>query len=71
VNPELRLIGNDHRAACHYAEEAQQSDVGVAHIATETRVSPPQPEQPAVAASSASSQTPVRDASGSPIADPS
>jgi oligopeptide transport system ATP-binding protein len=33
VDPELRVIGNDHRAACHYAEEAQQSDVGVTHIA--------------------------------------
>jgi oligopeptide transport system ATP-binding protein len=33
VDPELRVIGNDHRAACHYAEEAQQSDVGVTHVA--------------------------------------
>ncbi len=31
-DPELRLIGDDHRAACHYAEQAQASDVGVAHI---------------------------------------
>jgi oligopeptide transport system ATP-binding protein len=31
VDPDLRLVGADHRAACHYAEEAQKSDVGVAH----------------------------------------
>jgi oligopeptide transport system ATP-binding protein len=35
VDPELRVIGSDHRAACHYAEEAQKSDVGVAHLQTE------------------------------------
>jgi oligopeptide transport system ATP-binding protein len=31
-DPDLRIIGDDHRAACHFAEEAQKSDVGVAHI---------------------------------------
>ncbi|HET6379682.1 MAG TPA: oligopeptide/dipeptide ABC transporter ATP-binding protein [candidate division Zixibacteria bacterium] len=31
-DPELRLVGDDHRAACHYAEEALKSDVGVAHL---------------------------------------
>ena len=31
-DPELRTIGTDHRAACHYAEEALKSDVGVAHV---------------------------------------
>ncbi len=35
-DPELRLIGTDHRAACHYAEEALQSDVGVAHVRRES-----------------------------------
>ena len=35
-DPELRLIGTDHRAACHYAEEALQSDVGVAHVRAES-----------------------------------
>jgi oligopeptide/dipeptide ABC transporter ATP-binding protein len=33
-DPELRIIGDDHRAACHYAEEALKSDVGVAHVAS-------------------------------------
>jgi peptide/nickel transport system ATP-binding protein len=41
IDPELRMIGTDHRAACHYAEEAQKSDVGVAHIdASERRGTP-------------------------------
>jgi oligopeptide transport system ATP-binding protein len=30
-DPELRTVQSDHRAACHYAEDALQSDVGVAH----------------------------------------
>jgi oligopeptide transport system ATP-binding protein len=34
-DPELRVVATDHRAACHYAEEALQSDVGVAHISGE------------------------------------
>ncbi len=29
-DPELRVVATDHRAACHFAEEALQSDVGVA-----------------------------------------
>ncbi|MDP9272030.1 MAG: ATP-binding cassette domain-containing protein [Chloroflexota bacterium] len=53
VEPELRVVGNDHRAACHYAEEALKSDVGVARVGDEeegyTRfVPPPPPAQPAV-----------------------
>jgi oligopeptide/dipeptide ABC transporter ATP-binding protein len=36
-DPELRLVGGDHRAACHYAEDALQSDVGVAHLGTDQR----------------------------------
>jgi oligopeptide/dipeptide ABC transporter ATP-binding protein len=31
-DPELRTIAGDHRTACHYAEEALKSDVGVAHL---------------------------------------
>ncbi len=31
-DPELRVVGGDHRAACHYAEEALKSDVGVANV---------------------------------------
>jgi oligopeptide transport system ATP-binding protein len=34
-DPELRLVQADHRAACHYAEDALQSDVGVAHMSAE------------------------------------
>jgi len=30
--PELRPIGVDHGAACHYAEEALKTDVGIAHL---------------------------------------
>jgi oligopeptide/dipeptide ABC transporter ATP-binding protein len=31
-DPALRTVGEDHRAACHYAEQSIASDVGVAHI---------------------------------------
>jgi len=31
VDPELRIVAPEHQAACHFAEEALQSDVGVAH----------------------------------------
>jgi len=34
-DPELRTVQPDHRAACHYAEDAMQSDVGVAHLGAE------------------------------------
>jgi len=34
-DPELRTVTTDHRAACHFAEEALQSDIGVAHIGTD------------------------------------
>ena len=51
-DPELRLIGTDHRAACHYAEDALQSDVGVAHVRAESarpeRVSAEPASAPAV-----------------------
>ena len=32
VDPELRVVAPEHQAACHFAEEALQSDVGVAHV---------------------------------------
>jgi oligopeptide transport system ATP-binding protein len=32
IDPPLREIAPDQRAACHYAEESLKSDVGVAHI---------------------------------------
>ena len=58
VEPELRVVGNDHRAACHYAEEALKSDVGVARVGEEeeefTRFVPPAPPaRPAVTAAPA------------------
>jgi oligopeptide/dipeptide ABC transporter ATP-binding protein len=31
IDPELRVVAPEHQAACHFAEEALQSDVGVAH----------------------------------------
>jgi oligopeptide transport system ATP-binding protein len=39
IDPELRVVAPEHQAACHFAEEALQSDVGVAHVqgATTTR----------------------------------
>jgi oligopeptide transport system ATP-binding protein len=32
VDPPLRVLQGDHLAACHYAEEALKTDVGVAHV---------------------------------------
>ena len=34
IDPELRVVAEaaDHRAACHHADEALKTDVGVAHI---------------------------------------
>jgi len=32
VDPPLRTLVGDHAAACHFAEQAQASDVGVSHI---------------------------------------
>jgi oligopeptide transport system ATP-binding protein len=32
IDPELRVVAPEHRAACHFAEEALQSDVGVAQV---------------------------------------
>jgi oligopeptide transport system ATP-binding protein len=31
-DPPLRVLQGDHRAACHYAEEALKTDVGLAHM---------------------------------------
>jgi oligopeptide transport system ATP-binding protein len=36
-DPPLRVLSGDHRAACHYAEEALKTDVGIAHL-DDTRV---------------------------------
>jgi len=32
IDPPVRVLQGDHGAACHFAEQALQSDVGVAHI---------------------------------------
>ena len=32
VDPPLAVLDGEHRAACHFAEEARKTDVGVAHI---------------------------------------
>jgi len=36
IDPPLREIGPDQKAACHYAEDSVKSDVGVAHIDEKT-----------------------------------
>ena len=35
-DPELRIVAPEHQAACHFAEEALQSDVGVAKVGEES-----------------------------------
>jgi oligopeptide transport system ATP-binding protein len=49
-DPELRVVQPDHRAACHYAEDALQSDVGVAHMGAEQAKRKPFGAMPAQAA---------------------
>ena len=34
-DPPLRVLQGDHRAACHWAEEALKTDVGIAHVQQE------------------------------------
>jgi oligopeptide transport system ATP-binding protein len=67
-DPDLRLIGDDHRAACHFAEEAQKSEVGVAHAeASQRRGTPPAVAARNViedAASAAHAATTTSDAGG-------
>jgi len=43
-DPPLRILQGDHRAACHYAEEALKTDVGIAHVGSHPvrRGTPPQ-----------------------------
>jgi oligopeptide/dipeptide ABC transporter ATP-binding protein len=59
-DPELRMVGGDHRAACHYAEEALKSDVGVAQVV----VGSPVPELNATAAAMAVREASDRDDAG-------
>jgi oligopeptide transport system ATP-binding protein len=66
IDPQLRLIGEDHRAACHYAEEALKSDVGVAHVTSSNgRSAPPPP-----AAAEGTAQTPGASAAASEPQEP-
>jgi oligopeptide transport system ATP-binding protein len=72
-DPEPRLVGGDHRAACHYAEDALQSDVGVAHLTAERQrtripevVHAPAAEPPATAADTATVTAPVPEAEAAP-----
>lgn len=65
-DPDLRMIGDDHRAACHFAEEALKSDIGVAHIEPSQRRGTPAAvaarnaaEDAATAGQSSSTQSPV------------
>ncbi len=32
IEPPLKAMSSDHRAACHWADEARKTDVGIAHI---------------------------------------
>jgi oligopeptide transport system ATP-binding protein len=32
IDPELRVLDGEHRVACHHADEALKTDVGIAHI---------------------------------------
>jgi oligopeptide transport system ATP-binding protein len=63
IDPELRLIGSDHRAACHYAEEAQESDVGVAHVVREPVAAREVEAASSVVAASVARPSPIPDAS--------
>ena len=63
IDPELRLIGSDHRAACHYAEEAQESDVGVAHVVREAAAPRPAEAASSTVAATVGQPSPVPDAS--------
>ncbi len=63
IDPELRLIGSDHRAACHYAEEAQESDVGVAHVVREAATPRPAEAASSAVAATVGQPSPVPDAS--------
>jgi oligopeptide transport system ATP-binding protein len=36
-DPPLRVLQGEHRAACHYAEDALKTDVGVAHVSEHAR----------------------------------
>ena len=54
------MVGGDHRAACHYAEEALKSDVGVAQVV----VGAAAPELNATAAAMAVREASDRDDAG-------
>ncbi len=73
IDPELRVVAPEHQAACHFAEEALQSDVGVAHVreaATTRRGTPDsataglEAEQAAAVGSAASVQDAAAPSSG-------
>jgi oligopeptide transport system ATP-binding protein len=65
-DPELRVVGTDHRAACHYAEEAQKSDVGVAREAVVVSRSEIRHEIPGTVQAGMSS-TPTASGNGAPV----
>jgi len=66
-DPELRVVGGDHRAACHYAEEALKSDVGIAVVVAGA----PAPELNATAAAMAAREASDREDSGRTSGGPS
>jgi oligopeptide/dipeptide ABC transporter ATP-binding protein len=68
-DPELRIVQPEHRAACHYAEDALQSDVGVAHIGAEAIKRKPFGAGPAAHKPEASDDVPAALVSGAPSPD--
>ena len=69
VDPELRVVGTDHQAACHFAEEALQSDVGVAVAGDErTRRGTPESATAGLAVEQAETAAASEAAAGAPTA---
>ena len=70
-DPELRIVQPEHRAACHYAEDALQSDVGVAHMGADVIKRKPFGSGAAAHKPEASDDVPAAILSGAPSADAS
>ena len=71
------MVASEHQAACHFAEEALQSDVGVAHTTgdagmrrgtPESATAGLEAEQAAAAVASSASAAPASDAAEMPNA---
>ncbi len=60
-DPPLRVLGGEHMTACHYAEEALKTDVGIAHISDHPvrRGTPDSAIQSLIAATGSATPEPV------------